>query len=70
MAETSQFYRDRADQAAREAEASPLANVRDRCRRSEAAWRLMAERLEKSENARKQAVAEREAVRAAEVQPL
>ncbi|MBC8130811.1 MAG: hypothetical protein H7Y08_10885 [Rhizobiaceae bacterium] len=43
MALTSEFYRTRADECAREAEASSLANVRDRSRRAEAAWRAMAD---------------------------
>ena len=49
---TLQFYRDRAEQARVDAEAATLSNVRDRCRRSEAAWTLLAERLAATEEAR------------------
>ena len=41
---TLQFYLDRAEQAREDAEAATLSHVRDRCRRSEAAWTQMAKR--------------------------
>jgi hypothetical protein len=44
MGTNHEFYVLRADEAAREAAGSPLANVRDRALRSEAAWRDMADR--------------------------
>jgi len=59
MSETSKFYLERADQSARDAASTNLSNVRDRCLRSEAAWRLMAERLERTETTRRQAMADR-----------
>jgi hypothetical protein len=49
-----QFYLDRADQARREAEAATLDHVRERCRRSEAAWIEFAERAERAERMRTQ----------------
>ncbi len=39
-----QFYRDRAEEARQAAEAATLSLVRDRCRRSEAAWTELANR--------------------------
>jgi hypothetical protein len=39
-----QFYRDRAEEARLAAEAATLSRVRDRCRRSEAAWTALANR--------------------------
>lgn len=46
------FYLARADENARDAAATPLENVRDRCLRSEAAWRSMADRLMRGEEMR------------------
>jgi len=40
-----QFYRDRAEQARRDGEEATLAHVRQRCRRSERAWTVLANRL-------------------------
>jgi len=40
-----QFYRDRAEQARREGREATLAHVRERCRRSEQAWTVLADRL-------------------------
>lgn len=54
MATTSDFYLARADECARDAEGAILENVRDRCRRSEAAWRAMADRLISMETMRVQ----------------
>jgi hypothetical protein len=61
MSVTSRFYSDRADECANEAANSPLENVRDRCLRSEAAWRAMANRLIRAERMRDQQVAEKAA---------
>lgn len=49
MSVTSDFYLSRAAECAREAGETRLDNVRDRCLRSEAAWRTMAERVLRSE---------------------
>jgi hypothetical protein len=49
-----QFYLDRAEEALLAAEAATLSHVRDRCRRSEAAWRQMAERVAATEKRRLQ----------------
>jgi hypothetical protein len=65
MSQTVEFYTERADEAAAEASAAKLDNVRDRALRSEAAWRQMAERLLRVEQQRKVAEAVR-AQRAAE----
>jgi hypothetical protein len=46
------FYLDRAAASRAEAEASSLANVRERCLRSEAAWMAMAIRAERTDKAR------------------
>ena len=56
-----QFFLARAEQARSEAEAATLAHVRERCRRSEAAWQALADRAERSERMR-----ELEALRKAE----
>ncbi|MET0269635.1 MAG: hypothetical protein ABW173_04315 [Sphingomonas sp.] len=52
MSVSSDFYLARADECARDADAAVLDNVRDRCRRSEAAWRSMADRLIRSDTMR------------------
>jgi len=62
MSATSDFYLARADECAREAEAAMLDNVRDRCLRSEVAWRAMAERLVSNEAARDRNAAEKAAL--------
>ena len=49
MSATSDFYLARAEESARDAASTTLANVRDRALRSEAAWRSMAERLQRGE---------------------
>jgi len=61
-----EFSLARADQARAEAEAATLDHVRERCRRSEAAWQALADRAERSEKL-KEAEAERKA--AAGLQP-
>ena len=47
-----QFFLARAEQARSEAEAATLAHVRERCRRSEAAWNALADRAQRSERMR------------------
>ena len=44
-----QFFLARAEQARSEAEAATLDHVRERCRRSEAAWNELADRAKRSE---------------------
>ena len=44
-----QFYRARAEAARDEADSATLDHVRERCRRSEAAWTALATRAERSE---------------------
>jgi hypothetical protein len=56
---TSDFYLNRATEAAREAREAVLDNVRERSLRSEAAWLTMAERLTRAEAMRAQQVAEK-----------
>jgi hypothetical protein len=47
-----QFFRARAAQAHADAEAATLDHVRERCRRSEAAWEALADKAERSERMR------------------
>jgi hypothetical protein len=55
-----EFFRARAAQAGAEADAATLDHVRERCRRSEAAWAALADRAERSDQMRA-AEAERKA---------
>ena len=57
MSVTSEFYLARAAECAREAEATVLTNVRERCLRSQEAWLSMASRLRKGERLRAEAAA-------------
>jgi hypothetical protein len=50
MSTTSDFYLARAAECAREAEATVLANVKERCLRSQEAWLAMANRVLKGEH--------------------
>jgi len=59
MSVNSEFYRIQAAACAREADAATLANVRERCLRSEAAWLAMAERISRNEARREAAAAEK-----------
>ena len=59
-----QFFLARAEQARAEGDAATLDHVRERCRRSEAAWQALADRAERSEKLR-----EEEALRKAEQAP-
>jgi hypothetical protein len=56
-----EFFRARAAQAHAEAEAATLNHVRERCRRSHAAWQALAERAERGEQLR-EAEAQRKAL--------
>jgi len=49
-----QFFLARVAQAREEAEAATLDHVRERCRRSEAAWSALAQKAERSERLRVQ----------------
>lgn len=55
------FYRARADQSRAEADAATLDHVRERCLRSEAAWKVLANRAERAEEMRTKLAAEKEA---------
>jgi hypothetical protein len=48
-----EFFLARAAQARAEGEAATLDHVRERCRRSEAAWQALADRAERSEQMRR-----------------
>jgi hypothetical protein len=64
MSVQHEFYLARAAEAKRDADAATLANVRDRCLRSEAAWRSMAERAERTEKMRAKSEADKAAAAA------
>lgn len=66
MAQTYEFYAERADAAAAAAEKATLDNVRERELRSEKTWRALADQARKVAHDRATADAEREARRAAE----
>ena len=59
MSISSDYYLARADENRCAAEGATLDNVRDRCRRSEAAWREMAGRVERGEMMRDTLAAEK-----------
>ena len=59
---TLQFYRDRAEQAGKDAEAATLSHVRDRCRRSQAAWSLLADKAALAKKRRIQQQMEKAAI--------
>lgn len=63
-----EFFLARAEQARVEGEAATLGHVRERCRRSEAAWQALADRAERSERMRAEE-AKRKAELALEFQP-
>jgi hypothetical protein len=67
MSATSEFYLARAEECARDAENATLDNVRDRCRRAEAAWLTMANRIAHSETMRVNQAAEKAAIRVSEL---
>jgi hypothetical protein len=62
MSQTLDLYLARADEAATEASQATLDNVRDRCLRSEAAWRDMADRQTRIERLRQEKIASGESV--------
>jgi hypothetical protein len=63
-----EFFLARAEQARVEGDAATLEHVRERCRRSEAAWQALADRAERSERMREEE-ARRKAEQARELQP-
>jgi len=65
MSVSSDFYLARAADCAREAREAKLGNVRDRCLRSEAAWRTMAERVLLAEASKSRQEAEKAQLNAA-----
>lgn len=67
MAQTYEFYLERAAEAAMAADAAKLDNVRDRELRSEKTWRGLAEQARKGAIAREKADAARIATREAQV---
>lgn len=69
MTLTYSFLITRADEAARDADNAVLENVRDRARRSEAAWRDMADRALQIERDREEAKRQRELNAALLLQP-
>lgn len=69
MSQSVEFYTQRAEEAAAEARAANLDNVRERALRSEAAWRQMAERLLRVEEQRRIADAFRAAAHATAQEP-
>ena len=66
MSQTQQFYRDRAADARRDADAAGLDNVRDRFLLAAAAWDQMAARLARTERGRAETEARKAAERDAE----
>ena len=60
MSQNFEFYNTRANEAAAEAAAATLENVRERALRSETAWREMADRALQMEKEREVARIERE----------
>jgi len=61
MSVNSEYYLARAAECARDAEIATLDNVRERARRSEAAWLSMAHRMERGEVMRETLAAEKAA---------
>ena len=70
MSQTFEFYDARAKDAAAEAQAAILDNVRDRALRSEASWRSLADQARKIAADRIKAEQERAARREAEAMEL
>ena len=62
-----EFYRSRAAQARADADEATLEHVRERCRRSEAAWTALADKARRSERLRIEE-AERKAAQAPPVE--
>lgn len=59
-----QFYLARVDQARAEADSATLDHVRERCRRSEAAWAALAARAARAEQMREKLLREKAAAEA------
>ena len=70
MAQTFEFYHERAEAAAAAAKAATLENVRQRELRAEETWRGLAEQARKTVEDREKAEAARAERRAAEAQAL
>ena len=70
MSQTFEFYDARAKDAAAEAQAAILDNVRERALRSEASWRSLADQARKIASDRVKAEHERAARREAEAMEL
>lgn len=70
MTQSYEFLIARAAEAATEAEQASLDNVRQRARRSEAAWREMADRALKTDRAREKARQERAQRLSIELRPV
>ena len=66
MSQTFAFYDARAHEAARDAKAATLDNVRERALRSQKTWRALADQAKKIEKSRAKAANERLERRAAE----
>ena len=64
MSTHHEFYLERAAEARRDAAATPLQNVRDRCLRAAEAWEAMAARALRSDTNRARAEAEKAAANA------
>jgi hypothetical protein len=62
-----QFFLARAEQARAEAEAATLDLVRERCRRSEAAWSALAEKAQRGERLRNEDEKRKAATPAAQI---
>ena len=60
-----QFFLARVEQAREEAEAATLEHVRERCRRSEAAWTALADKAKRSEKLRAEEEKRKAAIAAA-----
>jgi len=64
-----QFFLARAEQARAEGDAATLDHVRERCRRAEAAWQVLADRAERSERVKVEEEVKRKARQGLEFQP-
>ena len=69
MSTHHEFYLERAAEARRDAEATPLQNVRERCLRAAEAWEQMAARVERTGRMRAETEARKAAMRRAPGQP-
>jgi hypothetical protein len=67
---TSEFYRARADQCQREADAASLDNVRERQMAARDAWLTMAERIERTSVGRAEVAEQKRRIAEAELMSL